>query len=71
MEYAEGRPIDFKNTIILLTTNVGSDLIMSLCKDPELKPAPDGMARAFVNPFSKHSPRPFSAALCGPLYPLS
>jgi type VI secretion system protein VasG len=27
----EGRLIDFKNTIILLTTNVGSDLIMNLC----------------------------------------
>ena len=36
MEDGEGRLIDFKNTLILLTTNVGSDLIMNMCKDPEL-----------------------------------
>ncbi len=30
MEDGEGREIDFRNTIILLTTNVGSDLIMNL-----------------------------------------
>ena len=45
MEDGEGRLIDFKNTIILLTTNVGSDLIMNMCKDPELKPEPDGIAQ--------------------------
>src|SRR5205085_2735768 len=43
MEDGEGRLINFKNTIILLTTNVGTDLIMNLCKDPELKPDVDGM----------------------------
>ena len=42
MEDGEGRYIDFKNTIILLTTNVGSDLIMSMCKDPELMPDAGG-----------------------------
>jgi type VI secretion system protein VasG len=35
MEDGEGRRIDFKNTIILLTSNVGSDLIMRLCSDHE------------------------------------
>ena len=45
MEDGEGRFIDFKNTIILLTSNVGSDLIMNLCKDPELMPEPEGMAQ--------------------------
>jgi type VI secretion system protein VasG len=42
----EGRMINFKNTIIPLTPNVGSDLIMNLCKDPELQPDADGMAKA-------------------------
>ena len=32
----EGRVIDFKNTLILLTTNAGTDMIMNLCKDPYL-----------------------------------
>ena len=40
MEDGEGRMIDFKNTIILLTSNAGSELIMNMCKDPELLPDP-------------------------------
>ncbi len=35
MEDGEGRVIDFKNTIILLTSNAGSDLISSLSADPD------------------------------------
>ena len=42
MEDGEGRRIDFRNTIILLTSNVGTELIMSMCKDPELMPEPGG-----------------------------
>ena len=41
LEDAEGREIDFKNTIILCTSNTGSDLIQSLCADPETRPEPD------------------------------
>jgi type VI secretion system protein VasG len=72
MEDGEGRYIDFKNTIILLTSNVGSDLIMSLCKDPELMPEPEGIAKALREPLLKV----FPAALLGrvvtiPYYPLS
>ncbi len=72
MEDGEGRYIDFKNTIILLTTNAGSDLIMGLCKDPELLPDPEGLAKALREPLLKV----FPAALLGrlvviPYYPLS
>jgi type VI secretion system protein VasG len=72
MEDGEGRLIDFKNTLILLTTNVGSDLIMNLCKDPELMPDPDGIAKALRKPLLEV----FPAALLGrivtiPFYPLS
>ncbi len=72
MEDGEGRMIDFKNTIILLTTNVGSDLIMNMCKDPELLPDSDGIAKALREPLLKV----FPAALLGrivtiPYYPLS
>ena len=41
MEDGEGRLIDFKNTLILLTSNVGTDLIMAMCDDPELMPEPE------------------------------
>jgi type VI secretion system protein VasG len=40
MEDGEGRVIDFKNTLILLTTNAGTDLIAGMCKDPELHARP-------------------------------
>jgi type VI secretion system protein VasG len=72
MEDGEGRGISFKNTIILLTSNVGSDLIMSMCRDPELMPEPEGIAKALREPLLKV----FPAALLGrlvvvPYYPLS
>ncbi|MTD38241.1 type VI secretion system ATPase TssH [Erwinia sp. CPCC 100877] len=38
MEDGEGRHIDFRNTIILLTSNTGSDIISSACSDPETMP---------------------------------
>ncbi|MEW6209061.1 MAG: type VI secretion system ATPase TssH [Acidobacteriota bacterium] len=41
LEDGEGRVIDFKNTIILLTSNTGTDTIMKLCADPETRPEPD------------------------------
>jgi type VI secretion system protein VasG len=72
MEDGEGRDIDFRNTIILLTSNVGSDLIMGMCRDPELMPEPEGIAQALREPLLKV----FPAALLGrlvtiPYYPLS
>jgi type VI secretion system protein VasG len=72
MEDGEGRLIDFKNTLILLTSNVGSDLIMSMCKNPAKLPPPDGMSQALRAPLLQV----FPAALLGrivtiPYYPLS
>jgi type VI secretion system protein VasG len=56
MEDGEGRPIDFRNTLILLTSNVGTDLIMSLCRDPELVPEQDEIAKALREPLLKVFP---------------
>ena len=72
MEDAEGRLIDFKNTIILLTSNVGTDLIMDMCKDPKLMPDVEGICKALRKPLLKV----FPAALLGrlvvvPYYPIS
>ncbi len=72
MEDGEGRVINFKNTLILLTTNAGSELITSLCKDPDLMPDADGMAKALREPLLKV----FPPALLGrlvviPYYPLN
>ncbi len=46
MEDGEGRRIDFKNTIIVLTTNAGTDTIMKLCQDPETMPTWEGLVKA-------------------------
>lgn len=72
MEDGEGRSIDFKNTLILLTTNAGTDLIASLCKDPELMPDPEGMAKALREPLLKIFPPALLGRLVTiPYYPLS
>ncbi|GEC97394.1 ClpV1 family T6SS ATPase [Zoogloea ramigera] len=72
MEDGEGRVINFKNTLILLTTNAGSELITKLCKDPDLMPDAEGMATALREPLLKV----FPPALLGrlvviPYYPLN
>ena len=72
MEDGEGRVIDFKHTLILLTTNAGTDLIMGLCRDPELMPNAEAIAKALREPLLKV----FPPALLGrlvviPYYPLS
>src|SRR5205085_11378972 len=46
MEDGEGREIDFKNTVILLTTNAGTETIMTLTADPETSPSAEGLAKA-------------------------
>jgi type VI secretion system protein VasG len=42
----EGRDIDFKNTVILMTSNAASDMISKLCADPETIPSSEGLAEA-------------------------
>jgi type VI secretion system protein VasG len=71
MEDGEGRRIDFRHSLILLTSNVGSELIEGLCRDPELMPTAEAVARALREPLL----RVFPAALLGrlaviPYYPL-
>ncbi|MGU9826860.1 type VI secretion system ATPase TssH [Pseudomonas sp. LF242] len=72
MEDGEGRIIDFKNTLILLTTNAGTPLISRLCRHPQTMPSPDVIAKALREPLLEV----FPPALLGrlvviPYYPLS
>ncbi|WP_424683009.1 type VI secretion system ATPase TssH [Frateuria sp. YIM B11624] len=72
MEDGEGRSIDFKNTLILLTTNAGTDLIAGLCQDPDLMPEPEGIAKALREPLLKVFPPALLGRLVTiPYYPLS
>jgi type VI secretion system protein VasG len=63
MEDGEGRVIDFKNTLILLTSNTGSEVISNLCEDPVL--APD--AKALVDALQPELRKVFPAAFLGRL----
>ena len=44
LEDGEGRRIDFKNTVIILTSNLGADLIMKTCADEETMPDWQGLS---------------------------
>ncbi|WGY71546.1 type VI secretion system ATPase TssH [Burkholderia cepacia] len=59
MEDGDGRHIDFRNTTILLTSNVGADLCASLCADPALSPGLDGLRAALAPELLKVFPAAF------------
>ena len=46
MDDGEGRTINFRNTVIILTTNAGTDTIMKLTADPDTMPFADALAKA-------------------------
>jgi type VI secretion system protein VasG len=72
LEDGEGREIDFKNTVILLTSNTATDTMMKMCADPETAPEPEGLVEAIRPELIKV----FKPALLGrmvvvPYYPIS
>jgi type VI secretion system protein VasG len=71
MEDGEGREIDFKNTIIILTTNAQTDKMMKLCADPATMPGPEPLVKALKPELNKT----FKPAFLGrmviiPYYPI-
>ena len=72
MEDAEGRRIDFKNTVIILTSNAAQDVIINMCKDPDLMPNAEGMEKAMRGPLTKVFPDALLNRLTVlPFYPIS
>ncbi|WP_043879336.1 type VI secretion system ATPase TssH [Azorhizobium caulinodans] len=61
MKDGEGREIDFKNTVIIMTSNAASDLITKLCADPETMPEPGVLAQALRPELEKY----YKAAFLG------
>ncbi|KWB82951.1 type VI secretion system ATPase TssH [Burkholderia ubonensis] len=59
MEDGDGRYIDFRNTTILLTSNVGSDLATSLCIDQSLAPDMEGLRESLAPELLKVFPAAF------------
>ncbi len=71
MEDGEGREIDFKNNIIILTTNAATDTFMKLCADPETMPGAEPLVKALKPELNKT----FQPAFLGrlviiPYYPI-
>jgi type VI secretion system protein VasG len=72
MEDGEGRRIDFRNTLILLTTNAGSEVISDLCASSSRFPDPEAMNRALREPLLQIFPPALLGRLVTvPYYPLS
>jgi type VI secretion system protein VasG len=72
MEDGTGRRIDFKNTLIILTSNVGTEVIMQMAEDGKTKPDPETLNTALRPYLTRH----FPPALLGrivtiPYFPLS
>jgi len=63
MEDGEGRYIDFKNTILLLTSNTGSELVTSLYMDPDTAPDFDGLRNMLQPELLKVFPAAFLGRL--------
>jgi type VI secretion system protein VasG len=71
MKDGEGRDIDFKNTVIIMTSNAATDLVTKLTADPETMPDADGLAAALRPELMKY----FKPAFLGrvtvvPYFPL-
>lgn len=72
MKDGEGRDIDFKNTLILMTTNAGTDAIKSVCADPDTIPDPeDFMSAIFPELLKTFKPAFMGRLSLIPYYPLN
>ncbi|RIK76838.1 MAG: type VI secretion system ATPase TssH [Planctomycetota bacterium] len=68
----EGRDIDFRNTVIIMTSNAATDLVMKLCADADTRPEPEAFGAALHDELTKT----FKPAFLGrvavvPYYPLT
>jgi type VI secretion system protein VasG len=72
MRDGEGRDIDFKNTVIIMTSNAGTDAIAKLCADPETMPDAAGLAEALRPDLLKiFKPAFLGRVILVPYFPLS
>jgi type VI secretion system protein VasG len=71
MEDGEGREIDFKNTIIILTTNACTDQMTKLTSDPETMPGPEALVRTLKPELNKiFKPAFLGRMVIIPFYPI-
>ncbi|MGL4549620.1 MAG: type VI secretion system ATPase TssH [Gemmataceae bacterium] len=72
LQDSSGNEVDFKNTIILLTSNAGTDALVKLCSDPDTMPLPEGLTQA-MQPALLEVFKPAFLGRCSivPYYPLA
>jgi type VI secretion system protein VasG len=71
MEDGEGREIDFKNNILILTTNAATDTFMKLCADPDTMPAAGALVKALKPELNKiFKPAFLGRMVIIPYYPI-
>ncbi len=71
MEDGEGREIDFKNTIIILTTNACTDQMAKLTSDPETMPGPEALIKTLKPELNKiFKPAFLGRMVIIPFYPI-
>jgi len=71
MEDGEGRQIDFKNNIIILTTNACTDDMMELCASPGTAPGPEDLIQALKPELNKiFKPAFLGRMVIVPYYPI-
>jgi type VI secretion system protein VasG len=72
MEDAEGRFIDFRNAVIILTSNAAQEVIINQCEDPDTKPDAQGLEKLMREPLLKFFPDALlNRLVVVPYYPLS
>ena len=72
MKDGEGRDIDFKNSVIIMTSNAGTDLITRLFADPDTAPDAAGLAEALMPELMKvFKPAFLGRVTLVPYFPLS
>jgi type VI secretion system protein VasG len=68
----EGRDIDFRHTVVLMTSNAGADTILRLCADPMTVPEPAALTEALGGDLLKYfKPAFLSRVTVVPFFPLS
>ena len=72
LEDGQGRRVDFKNTLILLTSNIGGEKIRTLCSDEETRPDPDTLVKMLYDELLlKFKPEFLGRLKIVPYYPLT
>jgi type VI secretion system protein VasG len=70
LEDGEGVPVDFKHTVIILTSNAGSDVIMEACRQPE-RPTVEELTEELRPALQRHfRPALLARLVVVPYYPL-